>query len=55
LIVGLVGAGGLGRSLTEHLTSFDYQSVLAILIVFIVITFMVDLISANARKTLREA
>lgn len=55
VIVGLVGAGGLGRSLTEHLTSFDYQSVLAILIVFMVITFMVDLISANARKTLREA
>ena len=55
VIVGLVGAGGLGRSLTEHLTTFDYQSVLAILIVFILITFMVDLISANARKTLREA
>ncbi len=55
VIVGLVGAGGLGRSLTEQLSSFDYQAVLAILIVFIGITFIVDMISASARKTLREA
>lgn len=55
VIVGLVGAGGLGRSLTEHLASFDYQAVLATLIVFIVITFIVDIISASARKTLRTA
>jgi phosphonate transport system permease protein len=55
VIVGLVGAGGLGRSLTEHLASFDYQAVLATLIIFIVITFIVDIISASARKTLRAA
>jgi len=55
VIVGLVGAGGLGRSLTQQLASFDYQAVLATLIVFIVITFIVDIISASARKTLRAA
>ncbi len=55
VIVGQVGAGGLGRSLTEQLSSFDNQAVLAILIVFIVITFIVDMISASARKTLRAA
>jgi phosphonate transport system permease protein len=55
VIIGLVGAGGLGRSLTEQLSSFDYQAVLAILIVFIVITFIVDMISTSARKSLREA
>jgi phosphonate transport system permease protein len=54
VIVGLVGAGGLGRSLTEQLSRFDYQAVFAILIIFIVITFIVDLISANTRKILRE-
>jgi phosphonate transport system permease protein len=55
VIVGLVGAGGLGRTLTEQLSSFDYQAVLATLAVFIAITFIVDLISQSARKTLRRA
>jgi phosphonate transport system permease protein len=55
VIVGLVGAGGLGRSLTEQLSSFDYQAVFAILFVFIVFTFIADIISASARKTLRTA
>ncbi|NEP12600.1 MAG: ABC transporter permease subunit [Symploca sp. SIO2C1] len=53
VIVGLVGAGGLGRLLTEQLTSFDYQGVLTTLIVFISLTFLVDLISAFVRRTLR--
>jgi phosphonate transport system permease protein len=55
VIVGLVGAGGLGRSLTELLSSFDYRSVFAVLIVFIGITFIVDMISSSARKTLRQS
>jgi len=55
VIVGLVGAGGLGRSLTELLSSFDYQAVFAVLIVFIGITFIVDMVSSSARKTLRRA
>lgn len=55
VIVGLVGAGGLGRSLTEQLASFDYPAVLAILTVLIFITFIVDIISQSARKTLRQA
>ena len=54
VIVGLVGAGGLGRSLTELLSSFDYRSVFAVLIVFIGITFIVDMISSSARKSLRQ-
>lgn len=53
VIVGLVGAGGLGRILTEQLSSFDYKGVLATLIVFIGLTFVVDLISASARGALR--
>jgi phosphonate transport system permease protein len=54
VIVGLVGAGGLGRSLTELLSSFDYRSVVAVLIVFIGITFVIDMISSSARKSLRQ-
>ncbi|MCA1993280.1 MAG: ABC transporter permease subunit [Coleofasciculus sp. S288] len=53
VIVGLVGAGGLGRLLTEQLSSFDYKGVLTTLIVFLTLTFLVDLISASVRRTLR--
>ena len=53
VIVGLVGAGGLGRLLTEQLSSFDYKGVLTTLIVFIGLTFLVDLISASVRRTLK--
>ncbi|MDF5730091.1 MAG: ABC transporter permease subunit [Rhizonema sp. PD38] len=53
VIVGLVGAGGLGRLITEQLSSFDYKGLLTTLIVFIILTFAVDLISASVRRTLR--
>jgi phosphonate transport system permease protein len=53
VIVGFVGAGGLGRLLTEQLSSFDYRGVVATLIYFICLTFVVDLISATVRRTLR--
>jgi phosphonate transport system permease protein len=51
--MGLVGAGGLGRLLTEQLSSFDYRGVTTTLICFICLTFLVDLISATLRRTLR--
>lgn len=54
VMVGLVGAGGLGRLLTEQLSSFDYQGVLATLIIFIALTFLVDIASASARRAFRE-
>jgi phosphonate transport system permease protein len=53
VVVGLVGAGGLGRLLTEQLSSFDFKSVVTTLIVFIGLTFLVDLISASLRQALR--
>ncbi len=53
VIVGLVGAGGLGRLLTEQLSSFDYQGLLGTLIVFLGLTFGVDMISAAVRRCLR--
>ena len=39
VIVGLVGAGGLGRLLTEQLSSFDYRGVTVTLICFLALTF----------------
>ena len=53
VIVGLVGAGGLGRLLTEHLSSFDYPGLLITLSCFVAITFAVDLVSTTMRRSLR--
>ncbi len=53
VVVGLVGAGGLGRLLTEQLGSFDYRSVVTTLIFFVGLTFLVDMISAAARRAIR--
>ena len=55
VVVGLVGAGGLGRLLTEQLSSFDYQGVLATLIIFVGLTILVDWTSARARNVFRQA
>ena len=53
VVVGLVGAGGLGRLLGEQLSSFDYRSVLTSLIFYTALTFLVDLVSAAARRLVR--
>lgn len=53
VIVGLVGAGGLGRLLTEQLSSFDYSSVIVTLSSFVVLTFIVDWVSGRMRRSLR--
>jgi phosphonate transport system permease protein len=53
VIVGLVGAGGLGRLLMEQLSSFDYRGIVLTLGCFLVLTFAVDWVSANARRSLR--
>jgi phosphonate transport system permease protein len=53
VIVGLVGAGGLGRLLTEQLSSFDYRSLVVTLAGFVLLTFGVDWVSAQMRRSLR--
>lgn len=53
LLVGLVGAGGLGRELTQQLAAFNYRAVLVTLIVFIGLTFGVDMLSRTIRNTLK--
>lgn len=53
VIVGLVGAGGLGRLLSEQLSSFDYQGVVATLGCFVILTFLVDWVSGTVRRSLR--
>ncbi len=53
VVVGLVGAGGLGHLLTEQLSSFDTQGIVATLSCLIILTFLVDWISSLARRSLR--
>lgn len=53
VVVGVVGAGGLGRMLEERRAAFDYQSMLSVVIALIVISLLVDLVSASARRAWR--
>ena len=53
VVVGLVGAGGLGTLLALQLAAFDYRGVLATLVVLVTITFAVEVVSSVARRSLR--
>ncbi len=53
VIVGVVGAAGLGRRLDEQTSSFDYDGILATIFALLTVTVMVDLASAAIRRTLR--
>ena len=53
VIVGLVGAGGLGRLLTEQISSFDSGGVVITLAAFMLLTFGVDVVSSRMRWILR--
>ncbi|HYP41662.1 MAG TPA: ABC transporter permease subunit [Chloroflexia bacterium] len=53
VVVGLVGAGGLGRLLADQLSSFDYRSVLTSLLFYVGLTFLVDVLSALVRRAVR--
>lgn len=50
VIVGLVGAGGLGRLLTEQLSSFDYAGIFVTLSFFLGLTYFVDTFSSILRR-----
>ena len=52
-MVGVVGAGGLGRVLEAERTAFDYSSMLTVVIALLVLSILVDLVSASARKAWR--
>jgi len=53
VMVGFVGAGGLGRLLADQMSSFDYRSVAATLLALLALTFGVDSLSTRIRRTLR--
>ena len=48
-----VGAAGLGQRISEQTSSFDYQGILASIMVLVVLTVAADIASAAIRRTLR--
>jgi phosphonate transport system permease protein len=54
VVIGLVGAGGLGRALTNQLSASDYRAVLTTLLVFVGLILLVDVVSAPARRAFRQ-
>jgi len=53
VVVGVVGAGGLGRLLEQQRAAFNYRGMLATVIALVVVSVVVDLVSAAARRSLR--
>lgn len=53
VIVGLVGAGGLGQLLAFQTAGFDWPAVTSTLIALVLLTLVVDLLSTLARRACR--
>lgn len=53
VVVGVVGAGGLGLLLSSQLATFDYGGAVGTLVTLIALTLVVDLTSAAIRRSLR--
>lgn len=53
VVVGVVGAGGLGLALNTQLATFDYPGAVTTLAALVALTLGVDLVSAAARRSLR--
>ena len=54
IVVGLVGAGGLGRIISETLSSFHYAGLSSALIGLFSLTLLADTLSQFLRRSLRE-
>lgn len=53
VVVGVVGAGGLGRILSAQLNAFDYRGLVSTLIALIALTFFADVVGASVRRAIR--
>lgn len=54
VIVGVVGAGGLGRLLEEQRAAFDYAAMAGTVLGLVMVSLLVDLVSISVRRSLRE-
>jgi len=53
VVVGVVGAGGLGRVLESERATFDHAGMLTAVIALLLLSLLVDLVSASARRAWR--
>ena len=53
VVVGVVGAAGLGRVLEERRAAFDYPAMLSVVIALLVLSLLVDAVSLAARRAWR--
>jgi phosphonate transport system permease protein len=53
VVVGVVGAGGLGRMLEQQRAAFDYDAMATTVLALIVVCVVVDLLSLAVRTSLR--
>ena len=52
VVVGVVGAGGLGQLISEHLAARDLAAVVGAVIVLVILATIIDIISARVRPVL---
>lgn len=53
VVVGVVGAGGLGQLINEHLAARDFAAVTGVIGALILLAFAADLIGAGCRRVFR--
>ncbi len=53
VIVGVVGAAGLGRRLDQQTAAFNYDGIVATVVALFMVTVAVDLASASIRRSIR--
>lgn len=51
VVLGIVGAGGIGYMLNERIRQFQYHDVSMILLVIVVLVMVIDTLSARLRRT----
>jgi phosphonate transport system permease protein len=51
-VIGLVGAGGIGATLTTAFGRYEFESVSAILILIISLVFVTEVVSGRLREAL---
>lgn len=51
-VIGLVGAGGIGATLTTAFSRYEFESVSSILILIIAMVFVAEVVSSRLRKAL---
>ena len=53
VVLGLVGAGGIGFLLTQYMRLFQYQKVATLVLVILAVVMMIDMVSARLRAAVR--